>query len=569
MFNLIPVAERKMIENYILKNAVPNLSPDYIKDFKLQASLEHILRFWSKNKVWLFESFGNQFIHSKEIKIEKPKNELREEFRTSHKLHTYYLLMLSKIRDLEEELTDFERWVGGYCSVRHNVDDFMENKYTGSDMNFVFNKKKINIVKGMKMTKVIRKVSEAIGMDSEEIDNFCTEVSRKLNDKHLTGELCVSIHPLDYMTMSDNDSDWRSCMRWDDDGCYKQGTVEMMNSENVVVVYLKSKNDMKIGEDEFWNNKKWRCLYIVDKDFIFSVKPYPYYNDALVKAGAELIAEVMNKNLVDYQFDIDSGFKFDYDCDGRLNAPGGEIYEFYTNFMYNDIEEDPCTNHYTIFADRNPYGRDLGERDYNYSGESECMFCGGLGIEEEEDLVCYKCAHEYWHKCDYCNTYVPIEVEFTYTGHISICPHCAEHSFTYDKIAKELVPNHGYYETCICTPEQFNELLKLDCVESDEATFMGIPRYSVDNYTEDLIKYLPMYRVHEFYDMNYRDRMCRLNIRVADEYNHRGYWYYLDIFDATKIDHQIVEQETVKNNYLERLIKNSVKIAKENAENDN
>lgn len=570
MFNLIPVAEQKMIENYILNFAIPNLSSEYTKNIRLHSSLEYILRYWSKNKEWLFESFGNQFVHTKEIRVEKPKSDLKGEFRNSCKLDSYYLSMLSKIDDLAEDTSELRRWVSGYCSARHNFDDFIDNKYTGPDVNYVINKKKVNINHGMKITKVIRKVSEALGIETENIDNFYTEVSRILNDKFLTGELCASIHPLDYMTMSDNESDWRSCMRWDEDGCYKQGTVEMMNSANVVVVYLKSKKDMQINDNEFWNNKKWRCLYIVDKDFIFSIKPYPYYNNDLLKLGAELIAEVMNKSLVDYQFDCSNGFVYDHDSNHGLDAPGGTIYEFQTGYMYNDIEEDTYTTHYVIFADRNPYGQSWGDREYEYSGESECMFCGNLTIDDEAELVCHDCADRYWHKCDYCETYVPIEVDLTQAGHMSICPHCVEHSFTYDKIVGDLIPKNGYYETCFCTPEQYENLIQLECVERDDPTlYMGIERHIIEEYTEDLINYLPMYRIHEFYDVSYRDRKCRINIRVCDQYNRRGYWYYLDVYDASKVDPRILEQGAMEDNYIKRLIQTSLKISKELNEDDN
>jgi hypothetical protein len=572
MFNLIPEAERKMIENYILHNAVPTLSPEYLTDVKLHASLEHILRYWSKRKQWLFESFGNQFIHSKEVKIKKPNDNLRDEFRSNSKLDTYYLLMMSKLEEPEfVNEVSLKQWVNSYCCARRNSADFMDNKYTGPDINCVINKKKINIVKGMKMTKAIRKISELIGISTEMIDGFCTEVSRILNDKYLIGELCVSIHPLDYMTMSDNDSDWRSCMRWDDDGCYKQGTVEMMNSDNVVVVYLKSKNDMKIGIDEYWNNKKWRCLYIVDKDFIFSVKPYPYYNKDLLKAGAELIAEVMNKNLVDYQFDIPNGFVFDYDSDYQLDAPGGAIFSFETGYMYNDIEEDTCTTHYTIFADRNPYGQHWGDRDYCYSGESECMFCGELTINREDELVCEHCAYKYWHQCEWCNCYIPSEIDLIPVQDMEVCPHCYNNVFVYDEVVDHMVHKHGYYDSCICTKEEFDKLVSLDCMSdiSNRGYGMSYACYDAEDYPENFLDYLPMYRVHELYDINYRHRLGRINIRVYDQYNPRGYWYYLDIFDAAHVPPQVLEKGTVSGSHLEELVKTTLKHSKEKAENDN
>ena len=103
--------------------------------------------FIEKNKEWLFESFGNQFIHSKEIKVTKPNNSLRDEFRTNRKLDTYYLLMMSNLEE-EEFVHDvsLKQWVSDYCCARRNICDFIENKYSGPDINCVINKKKVNIV---------------------------------------------------------------------------------------------------------------------------------------------------------------------------------------------------------------------------------------------------------------------------------------------------------------------------------------------------------------------------------------------------------------------------------------
>ena len=64
--------------------------------------------------------------------------------------------------------------------------------------------------------------------------------SQIFNTNKMTGTLCLSIHPLDYATASDNDNGWSSCMSWRDDGCYRMGTVEMMNSPMVICAYFAS-----------------------------------------------------------------------------------------------------------------------------------------------------------------------------------------------------------------------------------------------------------------------------------------------------------------------------------------
>ena len=83
--------------------------------------------------------------------------------------------------------------------------------------------------------------------------------SQILNKKRLKGTLCLSIHPLDYITISDNNCDWDSCMTWTGDDCpgeYRLGTLEMMNSPSVVVAYLDSKEPYHpLDDGRAWSNK--------------------------------------------------------------------------------------------------------------------------------------------------------------------------------------------------------------------------------------------------------------------------------------------------------------------------
>lgn len=122
--------------------------------------------------------------------------------------------------------------------------------------------------------------------------------SQALNSTKIEGTLCLSIHPMDYITMSDNDYGWESCMTWtreDEPGEYRTGTIEMMNSPSVVIAYIKgNKPYHPLGNDEVWSNKKWRELFIVDKEFISGIRAYPYqedeFEDIIIKELAAMAA---------------------------------------------------------------------------------------------------------------------------------------------------------------------------------------------------------------------------------------------------------------------------------------
>ena len=106
------------------------------------------------------------------------------------------------------------------------------------------------------------------------------ECSRVRNTAEINANLCLSIHPLDYMTASYNDNNWHSCMNWLQ-GEYRRGVIEMMNSKCVVVAYLESAHDKLTfyGADvHYWNSKKWREFFIVRPNYITGIKGYPYWN---------------------------------------------------------------------------------------------------------------------------------------------------------------------------------------------------------------------------------------------------------------------------------------------------
>ena len=142
-------------------------------------------------------------------------------------------------------------------------------------------------------------INSAVGFATEEeYEAFRIWHSMLFNSAKMTGNLCLSIHPLDYITMSENDEGWSSCMNWHDEGCYRRGTIEMMNSKYVLVAYVKSENnEIYMGNDNHWNSKKWRSLFYLDKDIITSIKGYPYQHPALVKVIIEKLEELAEANL--------------------------------------------------------------------------------------------------------------------------------------------------------------------------------------------------------------------------------------------------------------------------------
>ena len=445
----------------------------------------YLLRFWNQSKEELFKLLNNNFIIEKPVKFSKSIEELVEEFSNNCPeeianafqkiIHYYYDLYDWDLRESKKPEQYNCRY---YIDTLVNNYTLMENacfKRENSVIKLVLpNDEEIMVQPGTKPMRIIKKLFAAMGFEDSLYEKLRLYQSQILNQKFLSGTLCLSIHPLDFMTMSDNNEDWSSCMSWDDNGCYRIGTVEMMNSPYIVVAYLKSdKNSYRIHSDFKWNSKKWRCLYIVDKNIITSIKGYPYDNPSLLAAAGEWLVELANKNL-DGQFYNNKIAEYEY---SRLD--GIEL-NFSTNGMYNDFG---CTSHWGILRDgikeeRNGIG-------INYSGTTECMCCGAefeCESEEEGTLVCYEC--EGHCRCDECGCH--IDEEYSYSdpnGEGSYCESCHSNLFIEDSLLNELHYRNDITEVFVIPNETI-----LDTLKTSDAWYCYTSLYVCDKnyYTSSL-----------------------------------------------------------------------------------
>ncbi|MCM1324772.1 MAG: hypothetical protein NC218_11690 [Acetobacter sp.] len=258
----------------------------------------------------------------------------------------------------------------------------------------------------------------------EAIENYRIVHSQVLNTKNTRGRLCLSIHPMDYMTMSDNGCDWHSCMRWDDEdgiGEYHAGTLEMMTSPSVVVAYLESKDEWHpVHNQKAWSNKKWRELFIVTPDFITGIKGYPYCSDTLENVVFDKLTELMAQNC---------GVTFDREYksthEGYAYTKNDRDITFRTYVMYNDCEWNGVT---TIFAEN---FRPAGSYNFYYGQGAYCIKCGKLRTDRDEiegyedSLLCDECCGR--HRCTNCGEIIRDESEcyLDPEGNI-ICSDCAD-----------------------------------------------------------------------------------------------------------------------------------------------
>jgi uncharacterized protein YozE (UPF0346 family) len=232
--------EDKQLISYYIENYACNPGSNTVHDRTYDMDI--ILKPWFNAKSeYLFKIFNNQLILEREVEYNEPisqmKNAILKSLSSGKMSHFYN--HLCRFVDTNFHFTSEEAsalWSLVDCDALANN---KVNRY-GTHVVWFNNKEdSIKIQEGAKVMKLLAKIAKSINAE-ESFEEFRLEHSRILNTKDLKGTLCLSIHPLDYMTMSDNASNWSSCMSWREDGCYRAGTIEMMNSPCVVVAYLKS-----------------------------------------------------------------------------------------------------------------------------------------------------------------------------------------------------------------------------------------------------------------------------------------------------------------------------------------
>lgn len=482
LFDKLSDKEKAMIKSYIEDNAANNGH-----HMPLKADLSYILREWDANKGYLYALLGNQFQISKDIEFEADFDELYERVTKScfdayaseevgKHSYAFYDAWLNYFFYFESAYAlapESELWkVRNKLTDMINTNNLVTNVWKDASFSVPNPKnpeKPIRVSTGCKITKMIGKIAAAY--DIPYFEDFRIKHSQALNQKKLKGRLTLSIHPLDYMTMSDNECDWSSCMSWKEDGCYRQGTVEMMNSPMVLVAYLESANNpmaipLSGGKVEYWNNKKWRELFIVNNDIICEVKSYPYRNKNITGEVLDWLKELDNKmrteNLVNQTIrevedtEYKDYWSEKYHAFNTYDNPAGSEYVIEhqitvnpsTTLMYNDF----CTGHLGYFP-RYVEDRSKTKIEFCYSGKSECMVCGSTGDnfewDSEGDVMCLNCSG--YTRCDRCNDRIYDEDFYEVDGEI-LCESCYEYGTDEDILHGDLHINSNLAKVFVKVP---------------------------------------------------------------------------------------------------------------------
>lgn len=324
--------------------------------------------------------------------------------------------------------------------------------------------------------KIIKKGSKILKdfkyflTDEYELTHLQDRASQLIQSNCVQGDFYLSVHPLDYLSSSENTHKWRSCHSLD--GEHRSGNMSYMLDTSTVVCYICSEKEDKLPNFPFevpWNSKKWRMLLFFsnDKEMLFAGRQYPF----AVEAGLTTVTKALEQINSNYtytnwynkyikHFNLDDSeenvaYFEEYDRylpigHGLVNL-GDIITDHEDDLHFNDILYSSCYIPSYCYRQHSSYPwyrrscatghTDLHYTKFQIGAVVPCLECGVRYIENGETFVCESCRDQYITRCDECGERIYREAEAyefngvimcydCYCEKVSVCPDCGQEYWT-------------------------------------------------------------------------------------------------------------------------------------------
>ena len=291
----------------------------------LRIDIREHLNNWAKNKSHLYLAFGKKLKLEKEIELDFSGNS------------TYVKSLISKFY---QEITQakVKRFLKS-CSNAEVVMNCLNRNVSFENVKFRA---------GDKISKCIGKILDLYDITPAEKDSVLIKFSMLIQGVKAKGSAVLSIDPVDYITMSENNSNWESCHSMS--GCFRTGPFAYLQDSSTTISYVKPKDDcvFTYGDSKTltYSNKNWRQIVLFSKELKYAtqLRQYAYTSQANQSTVASIVMNILNaKSGLDYQIhSIDV-------CDmPRYFSTLHECTEEGEDLCYNDLTNEAFKTAYWI-----------------------------------------------------------------------------------------------------------------------------------------------------------------------------------------------------------------------------
>lgn len=383
-----------------------------------------------------------------------------------------------------ERLANFISKVEDYYGNRA-LATFLDDNFLDFYDNILQHDYTVNYDKTIKAGSKIIKSFKYFVPEKDALRTIQDEASMLIQENKITGYLCVSIHPLDYLSSSENTYKWRSCHALDGD--YRAGNLDYMIDDSTVICYIEGAENEKLPnfpESVLWNSKKWRMLLHIssDRNLIFAGRQYPFESQtALAILRQEFIPMLINERsafISDWHNTILDSSNFNFPAVEDANTHNWSFTPGFRAFIPNGI---PMVDNKVIRINKYHYHYNdllystIYEKPYylwtcncdattelHIGGDLKCVCCGKEHPFGSESMVCDDCYEKYVNKdimyCDCCERRIYPGEDYEILAHdgsiichecamnnTELCPECGERyysaSFGFNSEGKRVCPN--------------------------------------------------------------------------------------------------------------------------------
>lgn len=240
-----------------------------------------LLKDWREAKKTFIELFNGELIYQYPTLFSFTLGEQEKVERVNHFI---------QVVDEEYNLSELSLF------LEAQKESFFENKVTTDYEYLNAEGKWVEVPIGMKLIKAFKFFIS----DKVLLHRIQDEASMIIQENKLTGYLCLSVHPLDYLSSSENQCNWRSCHALNGD--YRAGNLSYMCDKSTVICYIRGEEEVKLPnfpDSVFWNNKKWRMLlhFSEDKNLVFAARPYPFALPNILETIQAVLSEAFKDNV--------------------------------------------------------------------------------------------------------------------------------------------------------------------------------------------------------------------------------------------------------------------------------
>lgn len=320
---------------------------------------------------------------------------------------------------------------------------------------------------GMKMLKAFKFFES----DDDVLKRYQTKASMLIQDNKIEGYFCLSVHPLDYLSSSENDENWRSCHALD--GEYRSGNLSYMMDKSTIVCYLKADNEKvlpRFPTNVLWNSKKWRMLMFIadDHNALFAGRQYPFENFSIMELARKVLFEKLHYTANRWSPWFNDVVKGPISYTSNPNYSSPIMYDLYHRFvpinhgikdMRDLVTDGQNTHHFNDLLNSSCYVPYYCWREntqckihFTIGAEAPCIICGQHPVAYDDRMFCKDCASslgldgENIMTCECCGRDVN-EDDIYWVEEQAICRDCYDNETTICECCGERVFNsHIYYD---------------------------------------------------------------------------------------------------------------------------